>query len=116
MAFVILGGLITATLLNLFLLPVLYLKFGKSRKEKATAQTVPASSAPGLTEPGRIVTPACGRRRWRCPGMRRPRSGDQPPHGSSWPSGHSGSTRSTSTSPAAAISRTRSPSVRWCST
>ena len=46
MAFVILGGLITATLLNLFLLPVLYLKFGKSRKEKATAQTIPASPLP----------------------------------------------------------------------
>jgi len=43
MAFVILGGLITATLLNLFLLPVLYLKFGKSRKEKGTLQTTSAS-------------------------------------------------------------------------
>jgi Cu/Ag efflux pump CusA len=38
MAFVILGGLTTATMLNLFLLPVLYLKFGKSRKEKAVIQ------------------------------------------------------------------------------
>jgi Cu/Ag efflux pump CusA len=35
MAIVILGGLITATLLNLFVLPSLYLKFGKSRKAKA---------------------------------------------------------------------------------
>jgi Cu/Ag efflux pump CusA len=35
MAIVILGGLLTATLLNLFVLPSLYLKFGKSRKEKA---------------------------------------------------------------------------------
>ena len=43
MAFVILGGLTTATMLNLFLLPVLYLKFGKSRKEKAAirAQLAP---------------------------------------------------------------------------
>jgi CzcA family heavy metal efflux pump len=32
MALVILGGLVTATLLNLFVLPSLYLRFGKSRK------------------------------------------------------------------------------------
>jgi CzcA family heavy metal efflux pump len=32
MAIVILGGLVTATLLNLFVLPSLYLRFGKSRK------------------------------------------------------------------------------------
>ena len=35
MATVILGGLITATLLNLFVLPSLYLAFGKSRNERA---------------------------------------------------------------------------------
>jgi Cu/Ag efflux pump CusA len=35
MAIVILGGLITSTLLNLFVLPSLYLRFGKSRKERA---------------------------------------------------------------------------------
>jgi CzcA family heavy metal efflux pump len=35
MAIVILGGLITATLLNLFVLPSLYLRFGKSRRERA---------------------------------------------------------------------------------
>jgi len=34
MAIVILGGLITATLLNLFVVPVLYLAFGKSRRER----------------------------------------------------------------------------------
>ncbi len=50
------------------------------------------------------------------PGSSRPRRGDQPPHASVWPSGHSGSTRSRRTSPAAVISRTRSPRVRWCST
>jgi CzcA family heavy metal efflux pump len=33
MAIVILGGLITSTLLNLFVLPSLYLRFGKSRRE-----------------------------------------------------------------------------------
>lgn len=34
MAFVILGGLITATMLNLILMPVIYLRFGKSRRER----------------------------------------------------------------------------------
>ena len=41
MALVILGGLITATMLNLFVLPSLYLRFGRSRS-RATAQAVPA--------------------------------------------------------------------------
>jgi CzcA family heavy metal efflux pump len=36
MAIVILGGLVTATLLNLFVLPSLYLRFGKSRRPAAT--------------------------------------------------------------------------------
>jgi Cu/Ag efflux pump CusA len=31
MAIVILGGLVTSTLLNLFVVPSLYLRFGKSR-------------------------------------------------------------------------------------
>jgi Cu/Ag efflux pump CusA len=44
MAIVILGGLITSTLLNLFVLPSLYLRFGKSKgdlphTELATAET-----------------------------------------------------------------------------
>jgi len=34
MAIVILGGLVTSTLLNLFVVPSLYLRFGKSRKER----------------------------------------------------------------------------------
>ena len=38
MAIVILGGLITSTLLNLFVLPSLYLRFGKSRRASAAAQ------------------------------------------------------------------------------
>ena len=37
MAIVILGGLVTSTLLNLFVLPSLYLRFGKSRKERLAA-------------------------------------------------------------------------------
>jgi CzcA family heavy metal efflux pump len=40
MALVILGGLFTATLLNLFIIPSLYLTFGKSRRERrATSAT-----------------------------------------------------------------------------
>jgi CzcA family heavy metal efflux pump len=46
MAVVILGGLVTSTLLNLFLVPSLYLRFGKSRAERATPPSPPA--APGL--------------------------------------------------------------------
>ena len=37
MAIVILGGLVTATLLNLFVLPSLYLRFGKGKKEMRAA-------------------------------------------------------------------------------
>ena len=36
MAVVILGGLVTSTLLNLFVLPSLYLRFGKSRRVSAS--------------------------------------------------------------------------------
>ena len=35
MALVILGGLFTATLVNLFIIPSLYLRFGKSRSERS---------------------------------------------------------------------------------
>ncbi len=42
MALVILGGLLTATLVNLFIIPSLYLKFGKSRREQADHGPVPA--------------------------------------------------------------------------
>ena len=37
MALVILGGLLTATLVNLFIIPSLYLRFGKSKKERQAA-------------------------------------------------------------------------------
>ena len=37
MAIVILGGLVTSTLLNLFIVPSLYLRFGRSRKERDAA-------------------------------------------------------------------------------
>jgi len=39
MAVVILGGLVTSTLLNLLVVPTLYLKFGKSKREIANMQT-----------------------------------------------------------------------------
>jgi CzcA family heavy metal efflux pump len=38
MAIVILGGIITSTLINLFLLPALYLKFGERRERRAAAK------------------------------------------------------------------------------
>ena len=41
MAVVILGGLVTSTLLNLFVIPSLYLRFAKSRKER---QAMPATA------------------------------------------------------------------------
>ena len=37
MAIVILGGLVTATLMNLFVLPSLYLRFGRNRRPAAPA-------------------------------------------------------------------------------
>ncbi|MFN8566888.1 MAG: efflux RND transporter permease subunit [Kouleothrix sp.] len=43
MAIVILGGLITSTLLNLFVVPSLYLRFGKQRKAVPAAVLAPAS-------------------------------------------------------------------------
>ncbi|MFE4544019.1 efflux RND transporter permease subunit [Arthrobacter sp. NPDC056727] len=42
MAVVILGGLLTSTLLNLFIVPSLYLRFGQSRKARKAAQPEPA--------------------------------------------------------------------------
>jgi CzcA family heavy metal efflux pump len=45
MAWVILGGLITATLLNLFVVPSLYLRFGKSRRPGG-GDPVPTAPAP----------------------------------------------------------------------
>ena len=44
MAVVILGGLVTSTLLNLFIMPVLYLRFGKSRKDRIENTPGPAPS------------------------------------------------------------------------
>ncbi|MBV1850208.1 efflux RND transporter permease subunit [Catellatospora tritici] len=51
MAVVIIGGLLTSTLLNLIIVPVLYLRFGRSRKESAA----PAAPAPPGPEPAPAV-------------------------------------------------------------
>jgi Cu/Ag efflux pump CusA len=40
MAIVVLGGLITATVVNLFVLPSMYLRFGKRRRKPAAAPEV----------------------------------------------------------------------------
>jgi Cu/Ag efflux pump CusA len=41
MAVVILGGLVTATLLNLFIVPSLYLRFGRGRGTTTAARSLP---------------------------------------------------------------------------
>jgi Cu/Ag efflux pump CusA len=43
MAIVILGGLVTSTLVNLFVTPSLYLRFGRSRRERRSAIGIPAA-------------------------------------------------------------------------
>jgi CzcA family heavy metal efflux pump len=45
LAVVILGGLLTSTLLNLFVVPSLYLRFGRSRRQRQQDQQVPALEA-----------------------------------------------------------------------
>ncbi len=42
LAVVILGGLFTSTLLSLFVIPALYLRFGRSRRERKAAEPSPA--------------------------------------------------------------------------
>ena len=44
MAIVILGGLLTSTLVNLFIVPTLYLRFGKSRKDSPPAPSAPVEA------------------------------------------------------------------------
>jgi multidrug efflux pump subunit AcrB len=53
MAIVILGGLLTATLQNLFIVPSLYLRYGKSPGERAAAAASAATAGTG----GSTVTP-----------------------------------------------------------
>ncbi|MEA2144374.1 MAG: hypothetical protein QOI64_2804, partial [Solirubrobacteraceae bacterium] len=49
---VILGGLVTSTLLNLLVLPSLYLRFGRSRGRVYERRLAPAGAA---AEPARVV-------------------------------------------------------------
>jgi Cu/Ag efflux pump CusA len=44
MAVVIIGGLVTSTLLNLYVTPSLYLRFGRPRTSSRTAGSAPASA------------------------------------------------------------------------
>jgi Cu/Ag efflux pump CusA len=59
MAMVILGGLVTSTLLNLFVLPSLYLRFGKGKAERLRAALTPepspeAAEGPPPREPAAV--------------------------------------------------------------
>ena len=46
MAIVILGGLITSTLVNLFVTPSLYLRFGRSKRDRRAAIGIPTAGEP----------------------------------------------------------------------
>jgi CzcA family heavy metal efflux pump len=52
MAIVILGGLVTATVLNLFVLPSLYLRFGRDRRARAEAATGGPPATEGASAAG----------------------------------------------------------------
>jgi Cu/Ag efflux pump CusA len=47
MAIVILGGLVTSTLLNLFVIPTLYLRFGA--RPEPESSSLPLSTQPSLS-------------------------------------------------------------------
>ncbi|MFP5371732.1 MAG: efflux RND transporter permease subunit, partial [Actinomycetes bacterium] len=51
LAVVILGGLLTSTLLNLFVLPALYLRFGRSRREQEAADGAGGEGTPTPAQP-----------------------------------------------------------------
>ncbi len=51
MAVVIIGGLITSTLLNLFIVPILYLRFGKSRKTRPSSGGGPGAPSVAAARP-----------------------------------------------------------------
>jgi Cu/Ag efflux pump CusA len=46
MAVVILGGLVSSTLLSLFVVPVLYLRFGASKAGEREASAAPMAASP----------------------------------------------------------------------
>src|SRR6266571_7460962 len=51
LAVVVLGGLVTSTLLNLFVVPSLYLRFGRSRRERAGLEHADRAHRPDLLQP-----------------------------------------------------------------
>ncbi len=55
MAIVILGGLVTSTLLNLFVVPVLYLWWGKSRSERERLAADEPADPPARGEPAPVA-------------------------------------------------------------
>ena len=68
MAIVILGGLVTSTLLNLFVVPALYLNSPRAgRRRRLRRPSRPVLSRPD-SGPGQMVRPACRRRRSPCRG------------------------------------------------
>jgi CzcA family heavy metal efflux pump len=60
MAVVILGGLVTSTLLNLFVLPSLYLRYGRSRGFAFNRRLAPAGAAAVLLLVAALALGACG--------------------------------------------------------
>jgi Cu/Ag efflux pump CusA len=54
MAVVILGGLITSTLLNLFFVPPLYLRFAKPRSERENPPPAEPEEAPPAPQPAMV--------------------------------------------------------------
>jgi Cu/Ag efflux pump CusA len=56
MAIVILGGLLTSTLLSLFILPVLYLSFGAGAQPEPVAETPRPHGAPVTVSGGQVAT------------------------------------------------------------
>jgi hypothetical protein len=71
MAIVILGGLLTSTLLGLFILPALYLRFGAGAQPESVAETpLPPGAAAEPVYGGREVGAERARRFERAPGRR----------------------------------------------
>ena len=56
MAIVILCGLMSSTLLNMFVVPTLYLKYGRMQAAEATRRTIAGDDA------GTLALPGCPRR------------------------------------------------------
>jgi hypothetical protein len=71
LAIVMLGGLVTSTLLSLFMLPALYLSFGAGAQPEAVAETPRPHGAPVTVGSGQVATePERSRRLGRPPERR----------------------------------------------